>query len=226
MAIVCFRNMLDPKMKRLGSFLKRIQEKHSSNVTLIYSPRKYDYIQAISSNIDATFIIVAHGSENEIYHRLKTPQSTPPQILLGTHSEIFPKKVIASSCGSGKNLGPTMIGKGQCQVYLGFKSKIHFDKKYPVDSLASARYTMHIQELYKTVFEKILEKSINEEWTFEKLSRILQWELKRESVIQAKKIKISFPHSYIANDISQTIIAATNVASNIVLLGNELEIVN
>lgn len=138
MAIVCFRNMLDPKMKRLGSFLKRIQEKHSSNVTLIYSPRRYDYIQAISSNIDATFIIVAHGSENEIYHRLKTPQSTPPQILLGTHSEIFPKKVIAISCGSGKNLGPTMIGKGQCQVYLGFKSKIHFDKKYPVDSLASA----------------------------------------------------------------------------------------
>lgn len=51
MAIVCFRNMLDPKMKRLGSFLKRIQRRHSSNVTVIYSPRKYDYIQAISSNI-------------------------------------------------------------------------------------------------------------------------------------------------------------------------------
>ena len=65
MAIVCFRNMLDPKMKRLGSFLKRIQRKNSSNVAVIYSPRKYDYIQAISSNIDATFIIVAHGSENE-----------------------------------------------------------------------------------------------------------------------------------------------------------------
>ncbi len=225
MSIICFRNQLDSNMKRFGGFLKRVREKSIYEVSLIFSPYKNKYIQEITSNKDATFIIVAHGSEHEIYHRYKG-NDCAHQILLDTNANIFPDKVIAISCGTGKSLGKKMVEQGKCKVYLGFKSKLHFDKKYQSGSFISPYYSRHLKELYKFVFEKVLIQAIDNQWTFEKLSRVLQWELRKESVIRAKNTKSNYFHYYKVNDIAQTIIAATSVASNIVLIGNVEELVN
>ena len=125
MPIVLFKNRLDDNMKRFGSFLKKIQDKSiRRDISLISSDRKRDYI----SNIDCsnTNIFVCHGSKDSLYHRF---HCSPKQTLLDANTVLSLGKVIAISCGTARYLGKELVQNGNCTVYLGFNTKIHFNKK-------------------------------------------------------------------------------------------------
>ena len=45
-------------------------------------------------------------------------------------------KVIAISCGTARYLGKELVQNGNCTVYLGFNTKIHFNKKNSKDYIS------------------------------------------------------------------------------------------
>jgi hypothetical protein len=219
MSIVLFKNRLDDNMKRFGSFLKKIQDKSiRRDISLISSDRKRDYI----SNVDCsnTNIFVCHGSTDSLYHRF---HCSPKQTLLDANTTLSLGKVIAISCGTARYLGKKLVQNGNCTVYLGFNTKIHFDKKNSLEDYISPYYSQYIKNLYKEVFENVLTKAIDHRWTFEKTKRVLEWELRKKAILKAESKKRNYPHFYKAKEINQTVVAVTNVAKNIVIHGNGAE---
>ena len=218
MPIVLFKNRLDDNMKRFGSFLKKIQDNSTKrNISLISSDRKRDYISNIDSN--NTNIFVCHGSKDSLYHRF---HCSPKQTLLDANTVLSLGKVIAISCGTARYWGKELVQNGNCTVYLGFNTKIHFNKKNSKDYI-SPYYSQYIKDLYKEVFENVLTKAIDHSWTFEKTRRVLEWELRKKSILKAEIKKRNYPHFYKAKEINQTVVAVTNVAKNIVIHGNGAE---
>lgn len=191
MPIVLFKNRLDDNMKRFGSFLKKIQDNSTKrNISLISSDRKRDYISNIDSN--NTNIFVCHGSKDSLYHRF---HCSPKQTLLDANTVLSLGKVIAISCGTARYLGKELVQNGNCTVYLGFNTKIHFNKKSSKDYI-SPYYSQYIKDLYKEVFENVLTKAIDHSWTFEKTRRVLEWELRKKSILKAE-IKKETIHIFI-----------------------------
>ena len=184
MPIVLFKNRLDDNMKRFGSFLKKIQDNSTKrNISLISSDRKRDYISNIDSN--NTNIFVCHGSKDSLYHRF---HCSPKQTLLDANTVLSLGKVIAISCGTARYLGKELVQNGNCTVYLGFNTKIHFNKKSSKDYI-SPYYSQYIKDLYKEVFENVLTKAIDHSWTFEKTRRVLEWELRKNQYSKQKSKK-------------------------------------
>ncbi|WP_061591958.1 hypothetical protein [Streptococcus sanguinis] len=217
MPIVLFKNRLDGNMKRFGSFLKEIQKKsiRRQNISLISGDKKRDYLSNIDSS--GTNIFVCHGSKDSLYHRF---HCSPKQVLLDTTTKLSLGKVIAVSCGTGRSLGKELVKNGNCKVYLGFNTKLHFDKRNSQQTYISPYYSQYLKEFYKEVFEDVLIKAIDSSWTFEKTRRVLEWELRKESVFKAQIKKVEYPHFYKTKEINQTVVAVTSVAKNIVIHGN------
>lgn len=219
MGVMLFRNKKDDNMKRFGKFLKYISEKSAKqNLRLISSSDRNEYLKNIDEN--GTNIFVCHGSADSLYHRYHCKN---PEVLIDISTSLKMGKVIAISCGTGKNLGKVLVNNKCCSVYLGFKSKLHFDKKESKFDYISPYYSQYLKELYKEVFEEVLIKAIDNSWIFEKIARVLEWELRRKSVLKAQFKKEKYPHFYEVREINQTVVAATNVAKNIVVYGNGKE---
>ncbi|PMR33220.1 hypothetical protein C1I12_11540, partial [Listeria monocytogenes] len=67
--------------------------------------------------------------------------------------------------------------------------------------------------------ENVLSKGIIENWTFEKISKVLEWELKKEAARAAQAEKKKSETAYFSREIEETIIAIANVASSIRVFG-------
>ncbi len=217
MVIKLFKNRLDDSMKRFGSFLSNIQKKSTQqqSIELISDDKKQTYLKKITS--DGTNIFVCHGAADSLYHRY---HCSPKQVLIDKNSKKKLGKVIAISCGTGRELGKKLVDEGYCSVYLGFNSKLHFNKKSSSVKYVSSYYSQYLKELYKEVFEEVLTKAIDNTWTFDKTARVLEWELRRKAVVKAQLKKEKHPHFYKVREINQTIVATTNVAKNIVVHGD------
>lgn len=227
MAIVFFRNQLDANMKRFGKFSKRIVKNLSPKhpVSVIYSPKKVHYISQLNSN--NTFIIISHGSEKEIFHRFIEFDADNHQILLDLiNPPSNAGKIIAISCGTARVLGPEYVKRKLCKAYLGFSTKLHFDKKQSKYQFVSPYYSRELKEIYKSVFEKVLSKAISKSWTFEKTARVMAFELKQTAMRRVDYIKKTYPHYYEVKEINQIIVAITSVANGIKVLGNPYETVS
>ena len=213
--IYLFRNILNQEMKSFGSFLKKI-ETSVVGVKYIYSPNRSDYLSTLRSN--NTYIIVSHGSQDEIYHRFSHNTLKKHQVLLDSSCTNNVGKIIAISCGTAKSLGKQLVERKKCDVYLGFNSKIHFDKKNRVPP--SRYYDMYLRKLYKEVFEKVLIAAITNEWTFQQLYDVLDLELRR-AAIQKDKIEQQLDiKKYKSRGMKFALVAVTNVANNLVLHGD------
>lgn len=129
MAVVFFRNQLDSNMKRFGKFSKNIVERfpRGQKVKIVYSPKKIDYILSLTPK--DTFVIIAHGSSKEIYHRFIKHGAIHQNLLDTVTLPSSAGKIIAISCGTARELGPAYVERGICKAYLGFSTKLHFDKK-------------------------------------------------------------------------------------------------
>lgn len=227
MSINIYRNRLNQEMKSFGKFTKYIYEECSSkgnDVQFIYSDKVQDYKNSIKEN--CTMIIVAHGSEESIFHKYDHDFKNHQYFLKSDSLNCLNKnKIIAISCGCARKLGPKSVESGACTVFLGFYNSIHFDKinKKPLCHF----YEPFLKSIYKNVFLRVLSKAINEQWTFEKLSKVLEWELKKE-IGQASndQMKQRGKIAYFDRGIDQAILAVSNVASSIRLFGNVYETVS
>ncbi|EAE2477207.1 hypothetical protein FIV78_15320, partial [Listeria monocytogenes] len=221
MSIVLLRNMLNQEMKSFGGFLNPIQNTcklSGIESKIIYSPLKTEYLESFNSG--DTFIIVAHGSPETIYHRFDHTLFQRHQILVDTNNltQLKGMKIIAISCACARTLGPESVSSGDCKVFLGFENAIHFDKKDKTKAVCKY-YDRYIRNIYKSVFENVLSKGIIENWTFEKISKVLEWELKKEAARAAQAEKKKSETAYFSREIEETIIAIANVASSIRVFG-------
>lgn len=208
-------------MKSFGGFLKSIQGICNSNgitTSTVYSQKKIHYLESFNSN--DTCIIVAHGSPDSIYHRFDHNYHRH-QILIDLNNlnNLNGGKIIAISCACARKLGPESVTSGNCKVFLGFMNAIHFDKK-DKNKRVCKYYEQYIKEIYKAVFYKVLTSAVLGNWTFEKLADRLEWELKREAMINAKAEREKNERAYIGRGINETIVAVTDVASSIRVFGD------
>ncbi|MGT2949982.1 hypothetical protein BU202_01490 [Streptococcus cuniculi] len=226
MAVVFFRNQLDANMKRFGKFSKNIVQRLSTshNVRMVYSSRKIDYISSL--NPRDTFVIISHGSSKEIYHRFKKSGVSHQNLLDTVIPPRSAGKIIAVSCGTARDLGPKYVQNGLCKAYLGFSTKLHFDKKQSQYKFVSPYYSRELKEIYKSVFEKVLTQAILNKWTFEKTARVMKFELRKLAMQRLQKIKREYPHYYQVKEISQILVAVASVANGIKVLGNSNETVS
>ncbi|EGO6562143.1 hypothetical protein GZ789_002317, partial [Enterococcus faecalis] len=109
MGIILYRNMLNQEMKTFGKFLKQIYEdciKKDIHLKYVYSSHVQKYIDEIKQG--DTIIIVAHGSEEAIFHRYDHTNSVENHQYLLKSNELDvlnDNKIIAVSCGCARKLG-------------------------------------------------------------------------------------------------------------------------
>lgn len=220
MSVIFFRNQLDANMKRFGKFSKRIVHELSANypVKVIYSSKKIEYISSLNSN--DTFVIISHGSSKKIYHRFIKYGANHQSLLDTTNPPQNAGNIIAISCGTARELGPAYVERGICKAYLGFSTKLHFDKKDSKYSFVSPYYSRELKEIYKSVFEKVLLEAISNSWSFGKTARVMDYELRKIAIQRVLNIKQKYPHYYIAKEIVQILVAVTSVSNGIVVLGD------
>jgi hypothetical protein len=218
MSVMFYRNILNKEMKSFGKFSKKIAEKLGANI--VYSANKSKCISELKKH--NTIIFISHGSANEIFHRYYHGSETH-QILVNRENIniLDEKKVIAISCGTGKNLGKMACDESNCKVYLGFFNKIHFDKKNKQPT--TKKYTIFVKDCYKDTFSSVLENAITNSWTFEKLKLVLEIELKKNVGTRALELGRKSPKLYQQIGIDQAILAVSNVAENICLYGDVKE---
>lgn len=220
MGVIFFRNKLDANMKRFGKFSKRIVHKLSAkySVKVIYSSKKSKYIASLNSN--DTFVIISHGSSKQIYHRFIKYGANHQNLLDITNPPCNAGNIIAISCGTARELGPKYVESGICKAYLGFSTKLHFDKKNSKSSFVSPYYSRELKEIYKSVFEKVLLEAISNSWSFGKTARVMDYELRKTAIQRVLNVKQKYPHYYIAKEIVQILVAVTSVSNGIVVLGD------
>lgn len=221
MSVILYRNMLNQEMKTFGKFLKHIYEdctKKDIPLKYIYSSHVQEYIGEI--NQGDTIIIVAHGSEEAIFHRYDHKFTQKHQYLLKSDNleMLNENKIVAVSCGCARKLGPESVAQGKCKVFLGFMNSIHFDKKN--GKHVSEYYENYVKKIYKSVFFDILELAIIENWTFHKLAKVLSWELRRSvTELSKKELELNGKHAYFGRGIDQAILAINDVAANVKVFG-------
>ncbi|EGO7742550.1 hypothetical protein FMI95_002182, partial [Enterococcus faecalis] len=185
----------------------------------VYSSHVQKYIDEIKQG--DTIIIVAHGSEEAIFHRYDHTNSVENHQYLLKSNELDvlnDNKIIAVSCGCARKLGPESVSQGKCKVFLGFMNSIHFDKKN--GKHVSKYYENYVKTIYKGVFLEIIERAIIENWTFQKLGNVLSWELRKSVTEMSKKeLEVSGTHAYFGRGIDQAILAINDVAANIKIFG-------
>lgn len=222
MSVYIFRNKLNQEMRTFGSFTNNIVSEAKDtgiDVDVVFSPFKDDYLENFHSG--NTYIIISHGSYSGIYHKYDRSYIPQHQVLVDINNlgRLQQTKIIAISCGTAKILGPQSVSQGGCESFLGFVNAIHFDKKDKQCDVCKY-YTLYIRELYKRVFSKVLSKAVIEKWTFKKLARVLEWELKQEAVKSAENEKRKGKHAYFGRGIEQSIFAVTSSAASIKIFGN------
>lgn len=222
MSVILYRNMLNQEMKGFGKFLKQIYGKGIDMdlpLKYVYSPYVQNYISEVSQG--DTILIVAHGSEDAVFHKFDHDKSIQNhQYLMRVDSlhNLKDNKIIAISCAGARKLGPESVSQGKCKVFLGFMNSIHFDKKN--GNHVSNYYENYVKSIYKAVFSKILELAIIENWTFKKLGNVLSWELRSEVTRKSmEELEKYGEHAYFGRGIDQAILAVNDVAANIKIFG-------
>ncbi|QZY56487.1 hypothetical protein [Crassaminicella profunda] len=228
MSVAFYRNRLNKDTKKLGKFSKKIKEDLQENevdIDVIFEDKKEKCLEKLKKN--DTLIIIAHGDDDHIYHKYDFKNQKYPhhQTLFSQDnvSELAGKKVIAISCRTARNLGVIACENVGCKVYLGFYNQIHFDRKD--GKYSSKEYVVFLRECYRDTFSGVIEKAILEKWTFNKLKIILGHALNKVAMIKAQHIKRNNKVSYKNNGIEQALLAVSNVADNIMVLGNSQEII-
>lgn len=221
MTVLLFRNYLNREMKRFGKFLKRIEQSRDSSdendFRLIFSPYVKDYYQALKEN--DTIIVVAHGSHDALFHKYDFKNKNHQILFDGNNLDLLSNnKIIAFSCGTATSLGKLATSGKHCEVYLGLKHRLHFDKKN--GNNCSGEYHQYLVNLYSKVFEEITTQAIENKWSFKKFERVLSLEL-RSTVMKTSDVLKKSDSFYHIDSKVQAILAVTNVAANIDILGNE-----
>ncbi|MDF2606234.1 MAG: hypothetical protein K0S34_424 [Bacillales bacterium] len=218
MSVGFYRCIKNREMSRFSKFSKRIIEKHK-DTDVIYNPNRGRCITKI--NLYDTLVIIAHGGSDVIYHKYDHKNySHQPLINKDSIQLLRGKKVIALSCLTARELGPYACETGGCKVYLGFYNKIHFDKK---DRSATIEYRKFIKECYKEAFKNVIDRAIENNWDFSKISVVLEIELKKTVMKRVENIRQYRMKFYEKHDLDKAIFAVTNVASNIRIFGDSKE---
>lgn len=223
MSIGIYRNILNREMKRFGKFGKNIVTNLNGNnieAELIFTPKLNNCLTKIRKH--ETIVFITHGSAENIYHKFDLKNSQH-QVLIGKNniSILKGKKVIAISCGTARVLGENACKHAGCITYFGFYNKIHLDKLNGNEP--SLKYRMFISQCYKDTFEDVLQMALENKWTFSKLKIVMERELKKTVVSRAKLVNEEYPRYYKSHEYEQSILAVSNVASNIYLYGDEKE---
>lgn len=233
MGVLIYRTRLTKNIKRFGKFgldLKRRLCTKGIAIDIVNDAKKDICLNQMQEY--ETIVIIAHGDNDKIYHRLhKTISKT--QTLISNFqihqkdqkviSAIQGKKIIAISCRTARSLGDYACKFGGCRVYLGFYNKIHFNKSNNQFRDVSPEYYQFLLNYYKNVFTDVLEIAIERHWSFLKLATILKIELQRR-IKSAIKNDSSINSSYYKQIVfGQAYVAVINVADNIKLFGNEQE---
>lgn len=213
--------MLNKNISRFSIFLKKLHLKHD-NTHYIHSAIKNDFIKDLEK-FDS-IILCAHGSREEIYHRMSYTSQKQHQILLAENnvSYLKNKNIIAISCSSAHTLGEKAINKG-CKSYLGFKRNIHFQRKNK--NTPKLFYNL-LRKCYIDVFYKVLDIAITQKLTIGSIKLILKNELSIEidrvcSDFESNNFRLY--KKYYLNELYTTI---ADVIANIEVLGDSKEILS
>ncbi|MEK4462835.1 hypothetical protein MHB56_11350 [Paenibacillus sp. FSL H8-0315] len=209
-------------MKRFGKFSKAITQNlmEIQPINIIYNPYKQKCLDEMSMH--ETVIIITHGGPEEIYHKYDF-KNKQHQVLLNKEniSLLEGKKIISISCATGRIFGKEAWETGKCKVFLGFHSKIHFDKKNKSEVTKS--YRNFIGSCYKDVFGFVIEQSILNNWSFDKIKTVLGIELRNTVISRALSLRNERPQHYVNIGLDQAIFAVTNLSNNIVIYGDARE---
>lgn len=220
MSIGIYRNRLNQDMKRFSRLAKTID---SSDGTIVFEDKR-DVSLRTMKEFD-TVIFITHGSATQLFHRWNEDPNYSQVLLDVERMEILRnKKVVALSCGTARELGPKACSEGGCIVYLGFRNRIHFNRKDK--SLPSNIYKSFLSDCYKEVFGKVFRLAIINSWSFDKLKDVLERELSDEVRKRALKIKEKHPRYYEKHGLDQAIIAVTDVVNNLYIFGDGEQIVS
>ncbi len=230
MSVGIYRNRLNQEIKSFARFTKAVREQCSFNgksVEVVFEDKKEQSLEKLSKH--DTIIFVTHGDSNNLYHRYcKDKEKRKSQILLGLSdlsNEEFDRKIydnkiiIAISCCTADQLGAAVFDQTKCKAYLGFKYKIHFDRKDK--KKASRKYYQFLLRCYKKIFSDVLVKAINNEWTIEEFKEKLELYSKQYISREALAIKSERPQFYINHRLDLAVFAVSHVADNIVLYNDD-----
>lgn len=218
--MLVYRNILNKNLNRFGSFLRDFSQT-DDNILYIFSQQKRDFYNYISNH--KSIIICSHGSQDCIYHRLYNNTQSEHQVLFSENniSYLNNKVVIALSCSTAHTLGKLAVENG-CLAYLGFQRRIHFERK---TLGTSRRFHDLIRKCYIDVFSRVLEITKTKELTVGQMSMLLKHELAVESKEICMNYAKEYPIFYQKYYINEIITTVANVSSNIVVHGNNKEII-